>query len=126
LEQKNLAPSTINVRLAAVRRLAYEASDTGRCGLRRAEGAVLKLDDLQQREDHWIIADLIGKGKHVRTVPVGHDMDAFEGQMRKNSPAWSAFDIRMMFQGYLERGFAAEANDVGTVTRFAWSSTTPL
>jgi hypothetical protein len=29
LEQKNLAPSTINVRSAAVRRLAYEASDTG-------------------------------------------------------------------------------------------------
>ena len=29
LEQKKLAPSTINVRLAAVRRLAYEASDTG-------------------------------------------------------------------------------------------------
>jgi hypothetical protein len=27
-EQKNLAPSTINVRLAAGRRLAYEASDT--------------------------------------------------------------------------------------------------
>src|ERR1700746_3759472 len=29
LEQNNLAPSTIKVRLAAVRRLAYEASDTG-------------------------------------------------------------------------------------------------
>jgi len=29
LEQKNLAASTINVRLAAVRRLACEASDTG-------------------------------------------------------------------------------------------------
>jgi hypothetical protein len=29
LEQKNLAPSSINVRLAAVRRVAYEASDTG-------------------------------------------------------------------------------------------------
>jgi hypothetical protein len=29
LEQKNLAPSTINVRLAAVRRLAHEAADTG-------------------------------------------------------------------------------------------------
>jgi len=29
LVKKNLAPSTINVRLAAVRRLAYEASDTG-------------------------------------------------------------------------------------------------
>src|SRR6185369_1493703 len=29
LEQRNLAPSTINVRLAAVRRLAYEAADNG-------------------------------------------------------------------------------------------------
>lgn len=29
LEQKALAPSTINVRLAAVRRLAYEAADSG-------------------------------------------------------------------------------------------------
>ena len=29
LEQKNLAPSTIIVRLAAVRRLAFEAADTG-------------------------------------------------------------------------------------------------
>jgi hypothetical protein len=28
LEQKNLAPSTINVRLAAMRQLVYEASDT--------------------------------------------------------------------------------------------------
>jgi hypothetical protein len=29
LEEKLLAPGTINVRLAAVRRLAYEAADTG-------------------------------------------------------------------------------------------------
>ena len=29
LEQKRYAPSTINLRLAAVRRLAYEASDSG-------------------------------------------------------------------------------------------------
>src|ERR1700733_9325937 len=45
LEQKNLAPSTINVRLAAVSRLAYEASDTGLlspelvAGIRRVKGA---------------------------------------------------------------------------------------
>jgi site-specific recombinase XerD len=127
LEQKNLAPATINVRLAAVRRLAYEASDTGLlspdlaagirrvkgakrlgvrignwltieqargllqeqpsaglrakrdrailailigCGLRRAELVALKAQDFQIREDHWVIADLIGKGKHIRTVPV--------------------------------------------------------
>src|SRR5499427_2256375 len=127
LEQKNLAPSTINVRLAAVRRLAYEASDTGLlspelaagirrvkgakrlgvrignwlsvdqardllrglametargkrdrailalligCGLRRAELVSLELEDFQIREDHWAIVDLMGKAKHVRTVPV--------------------------------------------------------
>jgi site-specific recombinase XerC len=127
LEQKNLAPSTINVRLAAVRRLAYEASDTGLlspdlaagicrvkgakrlgvrignwltvdqsktllggppadhlrgkrdrailalligCGLRRAELAGLGTQDFQVREERWVIADLIGKGKHIRTVPV--------------------------------------------------------
>lgn len=40
------------------------------CGLRRAELVGLKVDDFQIREEHWIIADLIGKGKHIRTVPV--------------------------------------------------------
>jgi hypothetical protein len=44
VEQKNLAHSTIIVRLAAVRRLAYEASDTGllspdsAAGIRRVKG----------------------------------------------------------------------------------------
>lgn len=42
----------------------------------------------------------------------GNDMDAFESNMRKQAPAWSAFDIRMMFQGYLERGFTAEPGDI--------------
>src|SRR5713226_3254942 len=40
------------------------------CGLRRAEVAGLTLESLQQREEHWVIADLVGKGGHVRTVPV--------------------------------------------------------
>ena len=127
LEARRLAPATINLRLAAVRRLAYEATDTGLlspelaagiqrvkgakrigvrlgnwltveqsrnllqgldlqklkgrrdkailalmlgCGLRRGEVASLRLDDLQLREDHWVIADLIGKAAHIRTVPV--------------------------------------------------------
>ena len=127
LEQKDLSPSTINVRLSAVRRLAYEAADTGllspelaagirrvkgakrlgirignwlsveqakdllratavetargkrdrailalliACGLRRAELVGLKAEDFQLREDHWVLADLVGKGKHIRTVPV--------------------------------------------------------
>jgi integrase len=127
LEHRNLSPSTINVRLAAVRRLAYEASDTGLlspelaagirrvkgakrlgvrlgnwltidqsrtllakplpdslrgkrdraivalligCGLRRAELVGLGTENLQVLEEHWVIPDLIGKAKHIRTVPV--------------------------------------------------------
>ena len=127
LEQLHLAPSTINQRLAAVRRLAYEASDAGLlspelaagikrvrgvkqlgvrlgnwltaeqgralveapsvqtlrgkrdlamlgvllgCGLRRSELVHLKVEDVQQREDHCAIVDLVGKGGHVRTIPV--------------------------------------------------------
>jgi site-specific recombinase XerD len=127
LEQLRLAPSTINQRLAAVRRLAYEAADAGLlspelaagikrvkgvkqlgvrlgnwltaeqgrslmnapagqtlrgkrdrailgvllgCGLRRSELVHLKVEDVQQREDHWAIVDLVGKGGHIRTVPV--------------------------------------------------------
>jgi site-specific recombinase XerD len=118
---------TINLRLGAVRRVAYEAADWGllssdlaagvrrvkgvkklgmrlgnwltaeqghapwqapnshglkgkrdrallalllACGLRRHEAVALTLDHLQQREEHWAIVDLVGKGGHVRTVPV--------------------------------------------------------
>jgi integrase len=127
LEQAHYASSTINLRLAAIRRLAYEAADAGLlspdlaagirrvkgakkfgvrvgnwltaeqakrllgvfdrqvlrgirdyamtavllgCGLRRAEVAGLSVQDLQQREEHWVFADLVGKGGHVRTVPI--------------------------------------------------------
>lgn len=127
LEGKKLSASMINVRLAAVRRLAYEAADTGLlspelvvgirrvkgvpqlgwrvgnwlsptegelllsgtaadtlrqkrdaaiislllgCGLRRSEVVALTFGDIQKREDHWAIVDLVGKAGHVRTVPV--------------------------------------------------------
>jgi integrase len=40
------------------------------CGLRRAELATLRVEDIQQREEHWVIADLVGKGGHIRTIPV--------------------------------------------------------
>src|SRR5215472_15316769 len=127
LESRRLAPGTINLRLGAVRRLAYEAADCGllssdlaagirrvkglkkngvrmgnwltaeqastlwqspetagikgkrdrallalllACGLRRHEAVNLRVEHLQQREEHWAIVDLIGKGRHIRTVPV--------------------------------------------------------
>jgi uncharacterized protein YbjT (DUF2867 family) len=53
-------------------------------------------------------------GKEIKYT--GHDMDAFEKQMRAKAPAWSAFDIRMMFQGYIERGFVAGDDDLETLT----------
>jgi uncharacterized protein YbjT (DUF2867 family) len=53
-------------------------------------------------------------GRTIRYT--GHDMDAFEAAMRERAPAWAAFDIRMMFQGYLERGFAAGPGDLETLT----------
>ena len=127
LEQRGYAPATINLRLAAVRRIAYEAADAGLlspelaagirrvkgvrrigvrlgnwltpeqgrrlleaatpstmrelrdhamvamligCVLRRAELLALRLESIQQREEHWVIADLVGKAGHVRTVPI--------------------------------------------------------
>jgi integrase len=121
LESRKLAPGTINLRLGAVQRLAYEASDSGLlssdwaagirrvkgvkkigvrlgnwllpdqamallaapdsqtmkgkrdlallailvvCGLRRHEAVELNVSDLQQREDHWAMVDLMGKASH--------------------------------------------------------------
>jgi len=40
------------------------------CGLRRSEVVGLWLDQLQSREGHWVIVDLVGKGGRLRTVPV--------------------------------------------------------
>jgi site-specific recombinase XerD len=40
------------------------------CGLRRGEALALALESIQQREEHWVIADLVGKGGHIRTVPM--------------------------------------------------------
>jgi site-specific recombinase XerC len=40
------------------------------CGLRRAELLGLAMSSIQLREEHWVIADLVGKGGHIRTVPI--------------------------------------------------------
>jgi integrase len=127
LEQRQYAATTINLRLAAVRRVSYEAADSGLlspelaagirrvkgvrrigvrignwltaeqskrllagadreslrgkrnyamlamligCGLRRGELLALRVDSIQLREEHWVIADLLGKAGHIRTVPI--------------------------------------------------------
>jgi site-specific recombinase XerD len=40
------------------------------CGLRRAELSSLEIRDMQIRQGHWAIVDLVGKSSHVRTVPM--------------------------------------------------------
>jgi site-specific recombinase XerC len=40
------------------------------CGLRRAELSTLTVEDTQIRQGHWAIVDLVGKGGHIRTVPM--------------------------------------------------------
>jgi integrase len=52
-----------------MRDLAMISAPLG-CGLRRAELASLRKEDIQIHQGHWAIVDLIGKGVHVRTVPM--------------------------------------------------------
>ncbi len=40
------------------------------CGLRRHEAVSLRMEHLEQREEHWAIVDLKGKAGYVRTIPV--------------------------------------------------------
>ena len=40
------------------------------CGFRRSELVGLELDEVQMRQGHWAVVDLIGKGGHIRTVPI--------------------------------------------------------
>jgi integrase len=70
LEAKHLAPATINLRLAAVRRLAYEAADVGllspdlAAGIRRVRGA----KRLGVRLGNWLSAQ---QAKNMLNCPNG-------------------------------------------------------
>src|SRR3981189_2049421 len=76
LESRQLAPATINLRLAAVRRLAYEACDNGllspdlAAGIRRVKGA----KRLGMRLGNWLTPT---QGKELLGVP---DRDSVKGK----------------------------------------------
>jgi uncharacterized protein YbjT (DUF2867 family) len=61
-------------------------------------------------------AALWGKllGKEIKCT--GHNFDQWEQAMRAKVPSWSAFDLRMMFQGYIDRGFASTETEVSRLT----------
>lgn len=54
--------------MAKPRQCAVEGKT--RRGLRRHEAVNLKAEDLQRREEHWAIVDMVGKAGHIRTVPM--------------------------------------------------------
>src|SRR6266404_9400432 len=55
-------------------------------------------------------------GKEITYAGHG-DFDGFEAQLRKTgSPSWLAYDLRVMFQGYVQRGFS---NTEDQTARFA-------
>jgi uncharacterized protein YbjT (DUF2867 family) len=53
-------------------------------------------------------------GKEIKYT--GHNFDQWEQQMRKSMPNWSAYDLRMMFQGYFDRGFVSTETEVNRIT----------
>jgi integrase len=73
LEQRNYAPSTINLRLAAVRRLAYEAADSGllssdlAAGIRRVKG----VKKLGVKVGNWLTAE---QGRRLLTAGRGDSL----------------------------------------------------
>ena len=54
-------------------------------------------------------------GKEIKYT--GHNFDQWEQAMRTRMPSWSAFDLRMMLQGYFERGFASTETEVARITK---------
>jgi len=54
-------------------------------------------------------------GKEIKYT--GHDFDQWEKGMRVRMPGWSAFDLRMMLQGYFDRGFASTETEVARLTK---------
>ena len=147
LLDRELSPSTINVKLSAIRKLVDEAKRAGMigaeeaseiseipnvrqtgtrlgnwltkeqakellavpdrstlkgkrdyvilalltaCALRRNELAMLDVDTIQLREGRWVLADLCGKGRRIRTVAV---------------PLWVKLSIQMWMEAAkIERG----------------------
>ena len=56
------------------------------CGFRRSELVGLELDEIQMRQGHWAVVDLIGKGGHIRTVPIPNWVKAALDQWTRGSP----------------------------------------
>jgi len=68
-QSKRLLGNAERESLRGMRNYAILAMLIG-CGLRRGELLSLRVDSIQSREERWVIADLLGKAGHIRTVPI--------------------------------------------------------
>ena len=84
------------------------------CGLRRAEVVTISVEDFELREDHWVLADLIGKGGHMRTVPV-------PGWVKSAVDAWTT--SASLQSGVLFRpvGKTGKVRSTGFTAKVIWS-----
>ena len=54
-------------------------------------------------------------GKEIKYT--GHNFEQWEEQMRAIVAGWTAYDLRMMFQGYFDRGFESTETEVARMTK---------
>ena len=47
----------------------------------------------------------------------GNDLDAWEQQSLQSFPAWMAFDYRLMYEFFQEKGFKAAPSDLERLTQ---------
>jgi hypothetical protein len=88
LESRGLAPGTINLRLGAVRRLAYEAADCGllsadlAAGIRRVKG----VKKLGVRLGNWLTRRADGRSSSATRRTLGIRRPSLESWARSNHP----------------------------------------
>ncbi len=87
------------------------------CGLRRSEAVALRLDQIQRREGHWVIADLFGKGGRLRTVPVPDWCKALIDSWLRASGVSEGLVFRRIWKNRSELGSGVAADVVWTAVK---------
>ena len=82
------------------------------CGLRRSEVVGLTLDQLQLRDGRWVIVDLIGKGRRLRTVPVPSWSKQLLDAWLRHSGVSDGKVFRRVLKGGMLQGAGVTANVV--------------
>ena len=88
------------------------------CGLRRSEAVNLRVDQLQLRENHWVIVDMVGKSGRLRTVPVPVWCKALLDSWLRDSGVSAGKVFRRISKG-------GSRQDIGVTTDVVWCAVKP-